>query len=236
MKYLILTFLILNAFAADTDYTPQEKEMFLEDAKRYVSPETYRRLEQTKYFRRSDFPIIRTREEAIAYEEAHPATIEEFRKREQEVLRGEIEDFRNSRQIICDPASLQPSMEIYILTDFAEKLKVEAIKNAELVPCNSKLNDAISEDELTKIFYELQADTRFSNNHPNGECFPRAYVISKILNDKGFRSQQLTINGWINAAYKHGNYYGTEGYNIHRENFPKTSSGEENNQKNCEHK
>lgn len=128
-------------------------------------------------------------------------------------------------QIMCT-GKIPEVLEVDDVSDFFNAIKRSFVKFSETVPCNQNSKSVVSLAELNKVFDQLKEKEIYNNDHPNGMCFSRTYLISKELDDLGIKSQQLQISGWIMAAYKKGMYYGTEGYPIHKANLVTVDTGE----------
>lgn len=93
------------------------------------------------------------------------------------------------------------------LSDHAKRLKCQATKAV------------IKESEMKMIYSELRSNKLFNNNFPAGNCFDRAYLVSKELDSKGIKSSQFLINDHVVAAYRTDNRYKAESYPVHIANI-----------------
>ena len=123
---------------------------------------------------------------------------------------------------ICEN-KLPEVIEIAEVADFFNALRRSSIKFSDTIPCNQNSKDSISISDLNEVFNKLRNKKIFNNDHPNGLCFSRTYLISKELDGLGFKSKQLQIEGWVLGAFKRttekGDYFGAEGYPIHKTNL-----------------
>ncbi|MFY7993081.1 MAG: protein-glutamine glutaminase family protein [Bacteriovoracaceae bacterium] len=87
-------------------------------------------------------------------------------------------------------------------------------KNSKRLSCRHK-KEFISKSELNQTYSKLLNNNLYKNDFPNGNCFDRAYLISKDFDDLGFKSEQLLINDHSVAAFKTSSGYIAESYPVH---------------------
>jgi hypothetical protein len=92
--------------------------------------------------------------------------------------------------------------------------------NAEQIPCAGN-KQVMTRNEASELYSELLKNSLFNNSNPNGNCFDRAYLISKNIDVQGFKSQQIYIEGYIGATYRVGDGFSTESYPVHIANVVK---------------
>ena len=93
-------------------------------------------------------------------------------------------------------------------------------QHANLSKCQGE-KPVIKQSELIKIYSELRSNSLYNNDYPAGNCFDRAYLISKELDERGFISEQLLINDYVVSAYKTKDGYVAESYPVHIVNVVK---------------
>jgi hypothetical protein len=106
------------------------------------------------------------------------------------------------------------------LQDLLGKIKRYLNQHANLSKCQGN-KVAMNESELIKIYSDLRSKSLYNNDYPAGNCFDRAYLISKELDERGLISEQLLINDYVVAAYKTNDGYVAESYPVHIVNIVK---------------
>lgn len=206
MKLLVVFLFTFTIAFSQTSNFEEQKMSYLEEVKGYISRDLYKKIREIKF------------EKYIDSESTSPFSTN-FKKYYTNLQ-------QQADHLYCESAEVPTSIAVEYVSDFFKSLNVSLVKYSDTIPCNQSAKDVMSLDELNEISNKLENNNDYNNDHPNGACFSRTYLISKELNDLGFKSKQLQIAGWILGSYQKGKYYGVEGYPIHKANLVKVNTPE----------
>lgn len=206
MKPLLFFLLSFTIVFAQTEKFEEQKVSYLEEVKGFISRDLYKKIKEIKF------------EKYFDPESSNPFDTD--LKTYYANLQKQADD------LYCDRGEIPTSIAVENVHDFFTLLNRSLVKYSDTIPCNQSSKDIISLDELNKMFNKIKKKKIYNNDHPNGACFSRTYLISKELDDAGFKSKQLQISGWILGAYQKGKYYGAEGYPVHKANLVKVNTSE----------
>lgn len=204
MKILVLYLLQFSIAFAQTSQFEDEKMSYLQEVKGYISRDLYKKIQEIKF-------------EKYVDPEAKSAFSWDYKKYYTNLQ-------KQADYLYCDGTEVPTSIAVDTVSDFFSSLNRSLVKYAEQIPCKESTKDVMTLDELEKVFSKLKKKNIYNNDHPNGACFSRTYLISKELDDAGFKSKQLQIAGWILGSYQKGKYYGVEGYPVHKANLVKVNT------------
>lgn len=123
---------------------------------------------------------------------------------------------------------IQNSYEFVSITEMQTilaRVSKHIAQTSKRIPCHDKNKEA-SKDELNKIYALLLKNNLYKNDFPGGNCFDRAYLISRELDAKGLQSEQLLINDYVVAAFETSSGYSAESYPVHVANVLTVKEGE----------
>lgn len=154
--------------------------------------------------------------------------IEGLGSKRMDELQGLLEKSSSSEDLISCIQNSYSSVSLTEMQSILGQVTKHVARTSKKIPCNNK-TAKITKDDLNKIHTHLLSNNLYKNDFPGGNCFDRAYLLSKELNDKGIDSEQLLINDYVVAAYETSSGYSAESYPVHIANVVTVKEGSDLN-------
>ncbi len=122
----------------------------------------------------------------------------------------------NPQDMACVIEDLELGHDIttYHLNIISEMLNRYEYHESGYIPCKA-VKSNLSTAELDQIKDNLWKNPLLVNEYPSGYCRGRAFLISKNLDDLGFKSKMITMRGTVFATYKVKGGYKAQSYLEH---------------------
>ena len=115
--------------------------------------------------------------------------------------------------ISCEGICCENDLSAPNIIQFAKQID-DICKTVAYSPCSASKNSFLP-DEVKKIANLLWSNPLLRNKNPGGACFQRASLISKLLDENGFKSEKIILKNNIFAPDKTPEGYRAIRYDVH---------------------